>query len=474
MRLNECLSSRAAVYRRTIGSACTRGTLQNPVASDFLLNGRTRAVSNAALIHLMSQPLSSNLEAVQNVNRLRRILEAAKLLNSTIDLATLTGIILKIVREEMGVDRGTVFIVDRERKELRSIVAQDVEGAGIRLAFGSGIAGTVAALGNVIDIPDAYADSRFNQSIDVALQYRTKDIYCMPIVNREAETVGVLQLLNRKAPFQDDDLEFIRSMSVHIGLALENAWLHSQLLEKRKMEQELALARDIQQNLCPRLPASCCGVQLAASSTMCDAVGGDYLDYHRLGDQRFIIMLGDVSGKGIGAALVMTSLHASCRALLKHVDSLERIALILNESLVDTTRAQTYVTLLAVLIDSIAGKLHCLRAGHHPPLLVDGDGKSQWLEQGGGLPIGLFPDLKLSREVYEIPRGATVVLYTDGVTEAENSTHELFGSTRLQAAVETNRNQTAAEIHSAIRESLSAFTGECTPTDDSTLVVLKF
>jgi phosphoserine phosphatase RsbU/P len=422
----------------------------------------------------MTQPVSRNREAVQNVNRLRRILEAAKLLNSTIDLATLTGIILKIVREEVGVDRGTVFIVDRERKELRSIVAQDVLGTGIRLEIGSGIAGTVATTGEIIDIPDAYADRRFNQSIDVALQYRTKDIYCMPIVNRAAETVGVLQLLNRKVPFQDDDLEFLRSISVHIGLALENAWLHNQVLEKRRMEQELALARDIQQNLCPKLPASRDGVQIAASSTMCDAVGGDYLDYHKLSDHRFIIMLGDVSGKGIGAALVMTSLHATCRALLRHVDSLERIALILNETLLETTRAQTYVTLLAVLFDSTARKLHCVRAGHHPPLLVDSNGQCQWLEEGGGLPIGLFPDLKLSSEVYEIPHDATVVLYTDGVTEAENADRELFGANRLSASVREHRMKAAADIHNAVRESLNAFTGGCTPTDDSTLVVLKF
>jgi len=450
------------------------GRIPKDVPVSFPLEERPHAVSNASLIHLMSQPVSRNLEAVQNVSRLRRILEASKLLNSTIDLATLTGIILKIVREEVGVDRGTVFIVDRDRKELRSVVAQDVPGAGIRLEIGSGIAGTVAATGEIIDIPDAYADSRFNQSIDVALQYRTKDVFCMPIINRDGETVGILQLLNRKAPFQDDDLEFLRSMSVHVGLALENAWLHSQLLEKRKMEQELALARDIQQNLCPKLPASRDGVQIAASSTMCDAVGGDYLDYHQLRDHRFIIMLGDVSGKGIGAALVMTSLHATCRALLRHVDSLERVALILNETLLETTRAQTYVTLLAVLIDSTAGKLHCLRAGHHPPLLVDRDGKSQWLEQGGGLPIGLFPDLKLSRETYEIPRGGTVVLYTDGVTEAENADRELFGANRLHATVQAHHTGGAADIHSAIRASLNAFTGECKPTDDSTLVVLKF
>lgn len=422
----------------------------------------------------MSQPALSQSEN-RSANRLRRLLEAAKLLNSTIDLAELTGIVLKIVREEIYIDRGTVFLIDHDRKQLLSLVAQDVEGNEIRLPLDSGIAGAVASTGETVDIPDAYADSRFNSSIDATLDYRTRDVFCMPILNRTGHTVGVLELLNRSKPLRDDDLEFLQSVSVHIGLALENAWLHRQLLEKRKMEQELSLAREIQQNLCPGLPSQCGGVQIAASSTMCEAVGGDYLDYYRLPDNRFIIMLGDVSGKGMGAALVMTSLHATCRALLRHVESLERIMLILNESLIETTRAQTFVTLVGVLVDRDAGKLYCVRAGHFPPLLLDGGGKNaQWLDNGGGLPIGLFTELKLPLETYDIPKGATLVLYTDGVTEAENETLEHFGAARLRAKVLQHHQDSAAEIHDAVRNDLKHFMGKSRQGDDSTLVVLKF
>src|SRR5262245_38745993 len=151
----------------------------------------------------MSQPVLSKDEASRNVKRLRRILEATKLLNSTIDLAELTGIILKIVREEVHIDRGTVFVVERDRRRVRSLVAQGVEGEEITLSFGSGIAGAVALTGNTIDIADAYADTRFNSSVDARLQYKTKDVFCMPIGNREGQTVGVLELLNRAAPFQE-------------------------------------------------------------------------------------------------------------------------------------------------------------------------------------------------------------------------------------------------------------------------------
>lgn len=422
----------------------------------------------------MSKPDLSHLEAIRNVGRLRRILEAVKLLNSTINLAELTSIILRIVREEVGVDRASVFVVDGEHNQLRSVVAQGVEDAEIRVRIGDGIAGAVAATGEIIDIPDAYADSRFNRTFDASLQYRTRDIFCMPIVNRDGQIVGVLELLNRAAEFHEDDMEFLRDVSVHIGLALENAWFHSQLIEKKKIEQELVLAREIQQNFYPNLPEAIGGVQISASSTMCEAVGGDYLDYYPLSDGRFIVMLGDVSGKGIGAALVMTSLHATCRALLRHVHSLERIALILNETLVETTRVQTFVTLIAVLVDPVGGKLHVVCAGHNPPLVMDSDGNSIWLERGGGPPVGLFSNMKFAREIYEIPHGSTVVIYTDGVTEAEDPTDEQFGMDRLNAVVCTHHTETAAEMHTAIRAALQDFIGERMPTDDSTLIVLKF
>jgi sigma-B regulation protein RsbU (phosphoserine phosphatase) len=422
----------------------------------------------------MAKQELKHLEAIRNVGRLRRILEAVKLLNSTIDLSELTSIILKIVREEVGVDRGTVFVIDMGRRELRSVVAQGVEDSEIRVPIGNGIAGTVAANGEIIDILDAYSDSRFNPSFDTTLEYRTRDIYCMPIINRDGSIVGVLELLNRKAQFQEDDMEFLRDVSVHVGLALENAWFHRQLVEKKKIEQELVLAREIQQNFYPNLPENIGGVQISASSTMCEAVGGDYLDYYPVSDGRFIVMLGDVSGKGIGAALVMTSLHATCRALLRNMHSLERIMLILNETLVETTRVQTFVTLMAALVDPVGGKLHCVCAGHNPPLVVDPDGNSRWLERGGSPPVGLFSDLKFAREIYEIPHGATVVIYTDGVTDAEDLTDEQFGMDRLNAVVCTHHTESAAEIHDAVRASLQEFMGERTPTDDSTLIVLKF
>src|SRR2546426_9949149 len=306
----------------------------------------------------MTTPVQTHQEAIRSVAKLHRILEASKLLNSTLDLAELTTIVLRLVRDEVGTDRGTVFVLERRRNLLRSFVAQGVEGTEILVPVGHGIAGHVAATGETIDIPDAYADTRFDSSFDATLGYTTADIYCMPIVNRVGEIVGVLELMNRTRPLTEEDEEFLAGVSVHVGLALENAQLHREIVEKRKIEQELVLAREIQQNFYPNIPKSYGGVEICASSDMCEAVGGDYLGYFRFGDGRFLVMVGDVSGKGIGAALVMSSLHAACRALVRHVHAIEDVTDILNETFVETTGAGTFVTMLILLVDPIGRRVH--------------------------------------------------------------------------------------------------------------------
>ena len=413
-------------------------------------------------------------DAMRSIERLHRILEAAKLLNSTLDLAELTSIILRIIREEVRTERGTVFVMERGRRRIRSLVAQDVEGADIVVPLGVGIAGSVAATGETINIPDAYNDPRFDSSFDAKLKFRTNDIYCMPIVNRLGEIVGVLELLNRTKPLTEEDEEFLAGVSVHVGLALENAQLHREIVEKRKIEQELALAREIQQNFYPNIPDSYGGVEICASSEMCEAVGGDYLGYFPMEDGRFLVLLGDVAGKGIGAALVMSSLHAACRALVRHVHAIEDVTSILNETFVETTSAGVFVTMLIMLVDPVGRRVHYIRAGHNPPLMISGSGDSALFDGGGGPPVGLFASLKFKREISRVDSGSVLIIYTDGVSEAENAHDEQFGLDRLAEVATSSRQSSAIVIHGNIRGALKEFVGDEPTHDDSTLIVLKF
>jgi signal transduction histidine kinase len=183
-------------------------------------------------------------EGTTRVRRLERLLEASLLLNSTLQLSELTEIVLRIVKDEVPVDRCTLFVLDRKQNLLRSFVAQGIEEFEIELPVGEGLAGTVALNGQPLDVEDAYEDRRFQAYFDGHLGYRTQDALCMPILNFQGALTGVLQLLNRVRPLNAGDKQFLSSMCAYIGVALQNAWTHHELLESRKAEEELRLVRE--------------------------------------------------------------------------------------------------------------------------------------------------------------------------------------------------------------------------------------
>jgi signal transduction histidine kinase len=183
-------------------------------------------------------------EAAPEVRRLYRLLEASRLLNSTLELRDLTEIVLRILQDELPIERCTLFILDRRQKVLRSLVAQGLEEFEIVLAVGEGLAGTVAMTGQPLDVMDAYAHERFDSSFDRRFNFRTRDALSIPIFNREGSLVGVLQLLNRQRPFSRDEEEFLSNMATYIGLAIHNAWLYHQLKESKSAEHELRLVRE--------------------------------------------------------------------------------------------------------------------------------------------------------------------------------------------------------------------------------------
>lgn len=147
--------------------------------------------------------------------------ETARMLSSVLSFADLSRVVLKIIHDELGVDRGTVFIVDRQRGEIRSSVADKVRIGEIALPIGSGVAGTVAETNQIVDIEDAYSDERFDAKFDPILKYETRDIYCMPINDESGAVLGVLQLLNRTHPFTAQDKQFLSDLTAQLAAALQ-------------------------------------------------------------------------------------------------------------------------------------------------------------------------------------------------------------------------------------------------------------
>ncbi len=197
-----------------------------------MLSLRLRSINQTFILNIEKHTLT----AQQQVEKMNKLIEATQIVNSTLDTDKLLGLILYSASSTVEADRGTLYLVDETKNELWSKVAQGSETKEIRLPVGKGIAGYVAATGETINIPDAYADSRFNPEIDKATGYRTKTILCMPMKNKDGKIIGVFQLLNKaKGIFTKDDIEFINALSLHASIAIENARLAQQMVSTERL-----------------------------------------------------------------------------------------------------------------------------------------------------------------------------------------------------------------------------------------------
>jgi len=407
------------------------------------------------------------------VIELSTIVEATKRLNSTLDLAELLSIILQLTTRHTGAERGTVFLMDHERNEIWSLVGIGLDQHEIRLPVTRGIAGWVAQHSEVVNLADAYTDPRFESEFDLRLGFRTRSLLCLPILNKDGQTIGVLQLLNKKSgPFTQGDAAMLRNISDHVALALENAQLHREMIAKQRMERDLALARSIQLGLLPERPPQLAGFEIAVSHRPSLECGGDYYDFIPLGPDTTLAVVADVEGKGVGSAMVMANLQATLHALLAHLHSLERLVESLNDMILADTRGQKYMTMFVGLLDQPHRTLHYVNAGHVPPAVVRANGDVDYLREGG-MVVGLFPNQHFDRGHVRLEPGDIVVACTDGITEAMDRDGEEFGQERLVQLVAKERALPAAELVQSVLTEVDLFSRGGTHEDDRVILIMK-
>jgi sigma-B regulation protein RsbU (phosphoserine phosphatase) len=441
------------------------------IASKTKLDEKTR--SWLELVLRYAEVALESSERRSAVIELSTIVEATKRLNSTLDLAELLNIILGLTTRYSGAERGTVFLVDRDKQEIWSLVGLGLEQHEIRLPITKGIAGWVAQHGEMVNLADAYADPRFESEVDLRLGYRTRSLLCLPIRNKAGETIGVLQLLNKKTgPFSRADENMLEAISDHVALALENAQLHREMVHKQRMERDLALARSIQMGLLPEAPPKLPGFDIAVSNRMSLEAGGDYYDFIQLAPDTMLTVVADVEGKGVGSAMVMANLQATLHALIAHLHSLERLVESLNDMMLADTRGQKYMTMFVTLLDQPHRTLHYVNAGHVPPAVVRSNGTVDYLREGG-MVVGMFPSVKFDRGHVRLESGDIFVACTDGITEAMNAQDDEFGSQRLIEMVARERALPAAEIVQSVLTEVDYFSRGGTHEDDRVILIMK-
>jgi sigma-B regulation protein RsbU (phosphoserine phosphatase) len=260
--------------------------------------------------------------------------------------------------------------------------------------------------------------------------------------------------------------------AAHAAVSIERARLTRELLDRRRLEKELAIAREIQASFLPKRAPEVPGFELAGATQPHDEVGGDYFDFIRVSDTRLGIAIADVSGKGIPAALIMAGFRMSLLAEIRNEFTMRAVMRKVNSLLHESTERDKFVTLFFGMLDWKNSVLSFSNAGHNPPLLLRGDGRVQYLLEGG-VALGVLPDARYEERPLALQPGDVLLLYTDGVSEAESPTGEQFGTRRLEQCLKRIAGGTANEILKGVVDEVTAYAGEHGVSDDLTLVVVK-
>ncbi|HEY5839428.1 MAG TPA: GAF domain-containing SpoIIE family protein phosphatase, partial [Pyrinomonadaceae bacterium] len=272
--------------------------------------------------------------------------------------------------------------------------------------------------------------------------------------------------------FTEDHLKVLTTLASVAAIRVENARLTEEQFERERLERELQVASEIQQRFQPASAPQVPGYELQGISFPCYEIGGDYYDFIHKRNGNLVVALGDVSGKGTSAALLMSSLHAAVHAQFDTHGSLAETISSINRYLVESIPANRFVTLFYADLNPKTGELAFLNAGHNPPLIVHASGTMEQLA-AGGLPLGIMADADFREGRTTLNPGDVLVIYSDGVSEATSPTGEEFGPTRLYEAVARNLDASAAGIRDRIESALTKFAQGTPAGDDITMVIVK-
>src|SRR6185436_4328682 len=398
------------------------------------------------------------------------LLDIARALSAPFELEDVVEATFSLLRQVIDYDAAAIYLVSRGTQTLE-LVSEHGYPEGSESAFdlqiGQGIVGWVAKSGQPVIVPDVRRDPRY-----VAARPGTRSELAAPLMV-EGRVVGVFNLeSDHEDAYHEGHLELLVAFASQAALAVERARTARDRVERRRFEKELAIARDIQRSFLPAEAPRIPGFDLAGTSISHDQVGGDYFDYIAVSDTKVGLAIADVSGKGIPAALLMAGFRMSLLAEIRNEFAIRAVMRKVNLLLYESTERDRFVTAFYGLLDWRNSVVTFANAGHNPPLLLRVDGTTESLIEGG-VALGVLEDARYEERPIALGHGDILVLYTDGVSEAENEHNDQFGPERIEQIVRANPGHNARELTQDIVAAVLDWAGERGPHDDLTLLVVK-
>jgi sigma-B regulation protein RsbU (phosphoserine phosphatase) len=405
-------------------------------------------------------------EKVQN----QLLLELSTQISSSLEMNRLLEQILDLVFQVVRYDAAGIYLVDKRtqwilRQTLRGYDPERDE--AVRLKVGKGLIGWCVKTGQGVIVSDVTTDPRYMNARD-----QTRSEMVAPI-RIGSEVIGAFNLeSDEQDAYEAEDMELLTAFASQAAVAIERTRLHEEVLEKRRLEEEVTIGQRIQRTFLPERNPELPNFDIAGANYSSELVGGDYYDFIRIADQQMGIVVGDVSGKGIAAALIMASFRASLIAEIRNNYAIRTIMTKVNRLLWESVEADRFVTALYGVLDITARRFTYVNAGHNPGFLYRAAAdRFDSLDATGPL-LGTLQTVSFKERTVEIGPGDVLVLYTDGVTEAMNGSQEFFGEERLQEVVRRRKAEPAALVVRGIWDAVREFR-QGDQDDDLTIVVLR-
>ncbi|MCW5960975.1 MAG: SpoIIE family protein phosphatase [Pyrinomonadaceae bacterium] len=411
------------------------------------------------------------------VDKLRMLLDITKTISRSLDLDEVLTLVMDTLGSLIHYDAAGIYLIESqmESDEVQYIFkSKALRGYQIsfeliepRLKLGEGFIGYVAQSGKPLISADVEKDDRYFPA-----RKRTRSELVAPIISND-KVIGVFDLeSDRYDSYTDDDLSILQLLASQVAIIIEKVELHQQLIEKRRLQAQLEIAREVQLELLPDNDPELAGFDISAYIFPTEEVSGDYYDWVQIFEDQIGIIVADAVGKGIPAALLMAFLRAALRAGVQ-IGYAPHIALAkVGNLLWDSVEDHQFITGIYGILDATNRTFVYSNAGHNPPLLIKPDGEYRYVEYGD-LPLGMFRNMQYHQHFIRFETGQTLVLYTDGITEALNEKGEDYGKERFAQLILEGIDLSARELIEFIREDLTKFTGQKFLSDDGTLFIVK-
>ena len=388
-------------------------------------------------------------------------------------LSEVLTLVLEMVFQAIAPERAALLLLEGDPPQLTPGASRGMQpGTDGKALVSTTIANRVIGHQQSVLTLDAQSDPRFMDAESIGFD-SVHSAMSVPLWNNR-EVIGMIYVdrIQRRVSFSKIDLEVLTLLANLSAIKIDHVRLAERDQKMREIERELKTAAQIQRRLLPGEPPSFAGYDLHGHNDPCYEVGGDYFDFQPRENGRLGIAVGDVSGKGIGAALLMATLQASFRAHAATDASPEVLVERLNRAICASSEANKFITFFYGELDRETHGLHYVNAGHNPPLLFRSNGDVETLRTGG-LILGFEPTIRFAQEELTLAPGDVLLLFTDGVTEAPGPDGEEFGEERLGEIVRGSGQASASDITQRIRDGVDAFTDGADPFDDFTVCVIR-